>query len=181
MKHHISYCEVYIIVVQIKCDNTNAINLTKNLVLHSLTKTLILDTILLGTKSIIWDWLIEFMSYSNKLEDIFIKHFTKENLFSIRTELGNLNKSCINYSCKCFLSFFFFPFSKLHAWTKCLRCFFFPSFDNAKGGEVYSLRWIKYIVFICDGELITPIFLPIIFYLPSLERFKVVIIKKGEY
>lgn len=41
-----------------------------------------------------WDCVIEFLSSSNQMEDIFTKSLPKEYIFFIRNELEILNQSC---------------------------------------------------------------------------------------
>ena len=77
--------------IPLRCDNTSAINLTKNPVLHSRTKHIdirhhfIRDHVLKG------DVDIEFVETSKQLADIFTKPLDKENFFKIRRELGILD------------------------------------------------------------------------------------------
>ena len=81
--------------IPIKCDNTSAINLSKNPVMHSRTKHIdirhhfIRDHVLKG------DCVLEFIESSNQLADIFTKPLAKENFFFIRRELGLIDQSCI--------------------------------------------------------------------------------------
>ena len=81
--------------IPLRCDNTSAINLTKNPILHSRTKHIeirhhfIRDHVLKG------DIEIEFVETRNQLADIFTKPLEKESFFRIRNELGILDSTLI--------------------------------------------------------------------------------------
>jgi len=81
--------------IPIKCDNTSAINLSKNPIQHSRTKHIeirhhfIRDHVLKG------DCVLEFVESSKQLADIFTKPLQKETFYFIRRELGIIDQSCI--------------------------------------------------------------------------------------
>nr|KYP45855.1 Copia protein [Cajanus cajan] len=80
----------------IRCDNTNAINLSKNPVLHSRTKHIEIRHHFLKDHFQKGYCVLEFVETKNQLADIFTKPLPKENLFSIRQELGILDSSHLN-------------------------------------------------------------------------------------
>jgi len=79
--------------ILIKCDNTSAINISKNPVLYSRTKHIeiryhfIRDHVLKG------DVVLEFVDTKNQLADIFTKPLNKDSFYNIRRELGLLDAS----------------------------------------------------------------------------------------
>lgn len=95
MKQQLSDFGIDLKTVPIKCDNTSAINLTKNPVYHSRTKHIEIRHHFIRDHVQKGDCLIEFVETSKQLADIFTKPSPKENFFFIRTELGILNESCI--------------------------------------------------------------------------------------
>ena len=74
--------------IPIRCDNTSAINLSKNPILHSRTKHMdnrhhfLRDHVQKG------DCVLKFIKTKNQLADIFTKPLPKESFFTIRRELG---------------------------------------------------------------------------------------------
>ncbi len=74
--------------IHIKCDNTSAINLTKNPIQHYRTKHIdiryrfICDHVLNG------DVILEFIDTNHQLADIFIKPLCKDRFNYIKRELG---------------------------------------------------------------------------------------------
>ena len=76
-----------------KCDNTSAINISKNPFLHSRTKHIeishhfIIDHIPKG------DVVLEFVDTTNQLADIFTKSLNKDSFYNIGRELGLLDAS----------------------------------------------------------------------------------------
>ena len=95
MKQQLSDFGINLKTVPIKCDNTSAINLTKNPVYHSRTKHIEIRHHFIRDHVQKGDCLIEFVETSKQLADIFTKPLPKENFFFIRNELGILNESCI--------------------------------------------------------------------------------------
>lgn len=74
--------------IPIKCDNTSAINLTKNPVLHSCTKHIEIRHHFLRNHVEKEDVVFEHVDTKNQLADIFTKPLATESFFNIRRELG---------------------------------------------------------------------------------------------
>ena len=93
MKQQLSDYGIILDHILIKCDNTSAINISKNPVLHSRTKHIeirhhfIRDHVLKG------DCVLEFVDTKNQLADIFTKPLNKDSFYNIRRELGLLDAS----------------------------------------------------------------------------------------
>ena len=93
MKQQLSDYGIVLDHIPIKCDNTSAINISKNPVLHSRTKHIeirhhfIRDHVLKG------DVVLEFVDTKNQLADIFTKPPSKDTFYNIRRELGLINVS----------------------------------------------------------------------------------------
>ena len=81
--------------IPIRCDNTSAINLTKNPIQHSRTKHIDIRHHFLRDHVEKGDCVFEFIESSKQLADIFTKPLPKESFFYIRSELGILDASCI--------------------------------------------------------------------------------------
>jgi hypothetical protein len=75
------------------CDNASAINLTKNLVLHSRTKYIEIYHHFLRDHVEKWDVIFEHVDRKNQLVDIFTKPLATEPFFNVRRELGILDIS----------------------------------------------------------------------------------------
>jgi len=78
--------------IPIRCDNTSAINLSKNLILHSRTKHIEIRHHFLRDHVQKGDCVLEFVETKNQLADIFTKPLPKEIFFTIRKELGNIDQ-----------------------------------------------------------------------------------------
>ena len=82
--------------IPIKCDNTSAINLSKNLIQHSRTKHIdirhhfLCDHIQNGNIS------LEFVDTNNQLADIFTKLLNEERLNFIKHDLGMIDGSSLS-------------------------------------------------------------------------------------
>ena len=93
MKQQLSDYGIVLDHIPIKCDNTSAINISKNPVLHSRTKHIeirhhfIRDHVLKG------DVVLEFVDTKNQLADIFTKPLSKDTFYNIRRELGLIDVS----------------------------------------------------------------------------------------
>ena len=74
--------------ISIQCDNTSAINLSKNLIMHSITKHIEIRHHFLRDHVQKGNCILEFVDTKNQLADIFTKPLPKENFFAIRRELG---------------------------------------------------------------------------------------------
>ena len=82
--------------IPIKCDNTSAINLSKNPVLHSRTKHIDIRHHFIRDHVQKGDCVLEFIESSQQLADIFTKPLAKDNFYFIRRELGIIDQSCIS-------------------------------------------------------------------------------------
>ena len=74
MKQQLSDYGLILDHIPIQCDNTNAINLSKNLVLHSRTKHSEIRHHFLRDHFQNGDCVLEFVDTKNQLVDIFTKH-----------------------------------------------------------------------------------------------------------
>ena len=74
--------------VPIFCDNTSAINLSKNPILHSRTKHIEIRHHFLRDHVQKGDICLKFVRTNDQLADIFSKPLSEENLNSIRFRLG---------------------------------------------------------------------------------------------
>jgi len=91
MKQQVSNYGLILDHIPIRCDNTSAINLSKNPILHSRTKHIEIRHHFLRDHVQKGDYVLEFVDTKNQLADIFIKHLPKETFFAIRRELGLLD------------------------------------------------------------------------------------------
>ncbi|CAL0322728.1 unnamed protein product [Lupinus luteus] len=78
--------------IPIKCDNTSAINLSKNLVLHSRTKHIEIRHHFLRNHVQKGDCVLEFVETSKQLADIFTKPLPRDTFYTLRRELGILDE-----------------------------------------------------------------------------------------
>jgi len=91
MKQHLEDFGVIVDHIPLKCDNTSAINLTNNLVMHSINKHIkirhhfLIDHVSKG------DCNIEFIDSEHQLVDIFTKPLARDRFFFIRNELAILD------------------------------------------------------------------------------------------
>ena len=81
--------------IPLKCDSTNAINLTKNPILHSKTKQIEIRHHFIRDHINKGEIKIEYVDTLHQWVDIFTKPLNKERYFTIRNELGILNDSSI--------------------------------------------------------------------------------------
>ncbi|KAL3006578.1 hypothetical protein AAZX31_08G286300 [Glycine max] len=88
MKQQLSDYGLMLDHIPIRCDNTSAINLSKNPILHSRTKHIEIRHHFLRDHVQKGDCVLEFVDTKNQLADIFTKTLLKENFFAIRRELG---------------------------------------------------------------------------------------------
>ena len=91
MKQQLSDYGILLDRIPIRCDNTSAINLSKNPVQHSRTKHIEIRHHFLRDHVLKGDCVLEFVDTKNQLADIFTKPLPKEVFFSIRRELGLLD------------------------------------------------------------------------------------------
>ena len=76
------------IKISIKCDNTSAINLSKNLIQHSRTKHIEIRYHFIRDHIQNEDIVLEFVPTEDQLVDIFIKSLNADRFEQIRGELG---------------------------------------------------------------------------------------------
>ena len=74
--------------VPIQCDNTSAINISKDLVQHSRTKYIEIRHHFLKDHAQKGDITLEFVSTKDQLVDIFTKPLSEEQIVDIRRQLG---------------------------------------------------------------------------------------------
>lgn len=96
MKHQLSDYGIVLDHIPIKCDNTSAISISKNLVLHSRTKHIEIRHHFLRDHVLKDDCVLEFVDTKNQLADIFTKPLPKDSFYSIRRKLGLLDVSDLN-------------------------------------------------------------------------------------
>nr|KYP35463.1 Copia protein [Cajanus cajan] len=83
--------------IPLRCDNTSAINLTKNPILHSRTKHIEIRHHFLRDHVQKNDCCsYQFVETNKQLADIFTKSLPKERFNQLRIELGIINESCLN-------------------------------------------------------------------------------------
>ena len=81
--------------ISLKYDNTSAINLSKNPIMHSRTKHIDIRHYFLRDHISKGDCCIEFIDSELQLVDICIKPLARDRFFFIRNELGILDGSSI--------------------------------------------------------------------------------------
>jgi len=81
--------------ILLKCDNTSAINLTKNPTMHSRTKHIEIRHHFMRDQVSKGDNFIEFIDSKHQIVDIFTKPLARDRFFFIRNELGILDASSI--------------------------------------------------------------------------------------
>ena len=82
--------------IPLKCDNTSAINLTKNPIMHSRTKHIEIRHHFLRDHVLNDDFCIEFIDSEHQLVDILTKPLARDRFFSIRNKQGILHGSSID-------------------------------------------------------------------------------------
>ena len=82
--------------ILIKCDNTSAINLSKNPIQHSRTKHIDIRHHFLRDYVQNGDILLEFVDTNNQLADIFTKPLNEEILNFIKHDLGMIDGSTLS-------------------------------------------------------------------------------------
>ena len=93
MKQQLSDYGIVFDHIPIKCDNTSAINISKNSVLHSRTKHIEIRHHFIRDHVQKGDCVLEFVDTKNQLADIFTKPLNKDSIYNIRRELGLLDAS----------------------------------------------------------------------------------------
>ena len=82
--------------IPIKCDNTSAINLSKNAIQYSRTKYIDIRHHFLRDRVQNGDISLEFVNTNNQLADIFTKSLNKERLNFIKYDLGMIDGSTLS-------------------------------------------------------------------------------------
>ena len=82
--------------IPIKCDNTSAINLSKNLIQYSRTKHIDIKYHFLHDHVQNSDISLEFIDTNNQLADIFTKTLNEERLNFIKHDLGMIDGSSLS-------------------------------------------------------------------------------------
>ena len=82
--------------IPIKCDNTSAINISKNPIQHSRTKHIDIRHHFLRDHVQIGDISLEFVDTNNQLADIFTKPLNEERLNFIKHDLGMIDGSTLS-------------------------------------------------------------------------------------
>ena len=82
---------IHIDHISIKCDNTSAINLSKNLIQHSRTKHIDIRHHFLRDHIQNGDISLEFVDTNYQLADIFTKPLNEERLNFIKHDLGMID------------------------------------------------------------------------------------------
>jgi len=77
--------------VPLYCDNTSAINLTKNPIQHSKTKNIEIKHHFIRDHVQKGDYEIQFVKTENQLVDLFTKPLARDRFDKLRTELGILD------------------------------------------------------------------------------------------
>ncbi|GMJ08622.1 hypothetical protein HRI_004531400 [Hibiscus trionum] len=88
MKQQLLDYGINVETIPLKCDNTSATCLTKNLIQHSKTKHIEIRHHFIRDHVIKEDVVIEYVDTLNQLADIFTKPLDKERFWSFRRELG---------------------------------------------------------------------------------------------
>ena len=91
MKHQLEDYGISLDHIPIKCDNTSAINLTKNLIQHSHTKHTEIRYHLIRDHVQNGDIELDIVSTKKQLTDIFTKPLSEDRFCMIRREVGMSN------------------------------------------------------------------------------------------
>ncbi|KAL3509736.1 hypothetical protein ACH5RR_029137 [Cinchona calisaya] len=90
MKHMLKYFGVVFDCVPIRCDNISAINLTKNPIMHSITKHIDVKHYFIRDLVYKKEICVDFVSTLDQLADIFTKPLALDRFDSLRNHLGIL-------------------------------------------------------------------------------------------
>ena len=91
MKYQLEDYGILLDHIPIKCDNTNAINLTKNPIQYSSTKNIKIRYHFMRDHVQKEDIDLEFVNTEKQLADVFTKPLSEERFYMIRRELGMSN------------------------------------------------------------------------------------------
>ena len=92
IKHNLIDFEIKLECVSIKCDNTSAINLTKNPIQHSRTKHIDIKHHFIRDLVLTKEVKVEYVSTLNQLADIFTKPLPLEQFSVLRSKLRIVSK-----------------------------------------------------------------------------------------
>lgn len=92
LKHQLSDFGVNLGCIPLHCDNTSAINITKNPVMHSRTKHIDIRHHFLCDHVLKGDVEVMFVDTHSQLANIFMKPLAKQPFYKIRRELGILDE-----------------------------------------------------------------------------------------
>ena len=90
MKQQLKDYNIFLNHIPLKCDNTSAINLTKNLIMHSRTKHIEIRHHFLREHISKGNYKIEYVDTNHQLADIFTKPLAKDRFYELRRDLGIL-------------------------------------------------------------------------------------------
>ncbi|KAG2380574.1 Retrovirus-related Pol polyprotein from transposon RE1 Retro element 1 [Vigna angularis] len=93
MKQQLEDYDIHLDHIPLKCDNTSAINLTKNPIMHSRTKHIEIRHHFLRDHVQKGDCEIEYIDTQHQLADIFTKALPKDRFYELRRDLGILKIS----------------------------------------------------------------------------------------
>ncbi|KAL2327521.1 hypothetical protein Fmac_020948 [Flemingia macrophylla] len=93
LKHQLEDYDIYEGNIPIMCDNTAAINLSKNPVMHSRSKHIEIKHHFIRDHVEKGDCEMEFVNSEDQLADIFTKPLSKERFYDLRNKLGILSEN----------------------------------------------------------------------------------------
>ena len=93
MKQQLEDYNIYLNHIPLKCDNTSAINLTKNPIMHSRTKHIEIRIHFLRDHMNKGNCMIEYVDTKHQLVDIFTKPLAKDRFYELKRDLGILEIS----------------------------------------------------------------------------------------
>jgi len=88
MKQQLEDYNIFLNHIALKCDNTSAINLTKNPIMHSRTKHIEIRHNFLRDHIHKGNCEIEYVDTKHQLADIFTKPLAKDRFYELRRDLG---------------------------------------------------------------------------------------------
>jgi len=93
MKQQLEDYSIYLNHIPLKCDNTSAINLTKNPIMHSRTKHIEIRHHFLRDHISKGNYVIDYVDTKHQLADIFTKPLAKNRFYELIRDLGILKVS----------------------------------------------------------------------------------------
>ena len=91
MKQQMEDFRITVDHIPIKCDNTSAISLTKNIIQHSRTKHIDIRHHFIRYHMQKGDIVLESVNILNQHADIFTKPLNRDRFYTLRGELGMMN------------------------------------------------------------------------------------------